>query len=238
MEHNEEELNDFLNACDNMAKSKFIFADKKISEILKTIATTKSVYNTIAESMINFNFTSSYKVATANPGDFNLPDEERFIAFVFCMLKAIDDGKININELLVKHFPCDDDKHSSYKLFCDKIVLPFKNQIYDKLMGKQTKQVVKKEVKVAASKTTDHALLERLAFLVKDIKSYVSGIKKIKGSKIAKQDYIEIIDMFLYSIDNNQASYFKFFVKLLNLNCGRDKELKSRLTSIIEIVGE
>ena len=35
-------------------------------------------------------------------------------------------------------------------------------------------------------------LEERLEFLVKDVKTYVAGSKKIKGSKILKQQYLDI----------------------------------------------
>ena len=229
-----EELKDFVFACDNMANSKFILVDKRIGDLLKSIATTKSVYNAIAENMINFNFASAYKFATAKNGEITIP-EDRLIAFVFCLLKNIDNGNINVNELLVKHFPSDDDKRSSYVVFCEKTIIPFKNQIIDKICGK-TKQKESTTVALKKNQKQKDEIAERLEFLVKDVKTYVSGVKKLKGSAVSKQQYLLAIDTFLKAISNNDQVYYDFFINNLIEYGTKDKELNRRLNAILQLL--
>ena len=57
-------LDNFLNACDEFIQGKFILADIKISKILRAISTSKEVYNLMAESLINYNFSSLYNCLT------------------------------------------------------------------------------------------------------------------------------------------------------------------------------
>ena len=91
MMYTQTEIQPFIDACDAMARSKFILVDKRIGDILKSIATTKPVYNAIAEAMINFNWSAAWKIATNKAGEFVVPEESnKFIAFVFCLLKNID----------------------------------------------------------------------------------------------------------------------------------------------------
>lgn len=227
-----EDIQDFIFACDNMANSKFILVDKRIGDLLKSIATTKSVYNAIAENMINFNFASAYKFATAKNGEITIP-EDRLVAFVFCLLKNIDNGSININELLVKHFPSDDDRRSSYVVFCEKTILPFKNQIIERVCGSS-----KKKAPASPKKQENHdtkKIHDRLEFLVKDVKTYVSGMKKVK-SHVSKQQFMWAIDQFMIAISNNDEKYYEFFANNLLAYQAKDKELNRRIVSILQVL--
>ena len=232
MNYTQEDIKPFIDACETMAKSKFILVDKRIGDILKSIATTKPVYNAIAESMINFNWNSAWKIATARTGELNIPDEpSRLIAFVFCLLKNIDSGSVNINELLVKHFSNDEDRRSSYVVFCEKTIIPFHKYLVAKLCGEQPKAVEKEQVVM----TVNTELNERLEFLVKDIKAYVIGIKKIKGCAVTKAEYLYIIENFLLAVKSKDEKYYALFTTLLDNFAGKDKELKNRIKAIIDI---
>ena len=231
-----EDLAEFISACDNMIDSKFILVDKRIGEVLKAVATTKPVYNAIAENMINFNFSGAYAVATSKTGEFVMP-EDKVVGFVFCMLKAINDGKINVNDLLIKHFPSDAENHSSYALFCNATILPFKNLIVDQLC-ESTKTKKQQEKVVSPIENLNAQILDRLQFLAKDIKAYVVGSKKIKGCKVTKQEYLNIVDAFVLAIESQEKQYFETFAQTLFALAGKDKELKQRLAGIIELIGE
>ena len=231
----QEELSEFISACDNMIESKFILVDKRIGEVLKAVATTKPVYNAIAENMINFNFAGAYAVATSKTGEFVLP-EDRLVGFVFCMLKAINDGKININELLIKHFPSDADNSSSYTLFCTATILPFRNRIVEMLCSTPKKK--KEPEQEIVDINLDAQIAERLVFLAKDVRAYVVGTKKLKGCKVTKQEYLNILDAFVMAVEGEQKQFFAVLVQTLLSLAGKDKELIARLSAIIELVGE
>lgn len=229
-----EEINDFIIACDNMNSSKFILVDKRIGEVLKAVATTKPVYNAIAENMINFNFAGAWSYATNKTGEFSIP-EGKLIGFVFCMLKAINDGKININDCLIKYFPAAADSKSSYTLFCEKTIVPFKQQIVELLCTSPKKKVesAKGEIK---KDNLESQILDRLIFLTKDVRVYVVGLKKIKGCPVAKQEYMNILDTLLLSLENKNSQYYLPLLQTLLALCGKDKELKQRIDSIKELI--
>lgn len=232
MKYTQADIQPFIDACDTMARSKFILVDKRIGDILKSIATTKPVYNAIAEAMINFNWVASWKTATNKVGELVVPEESsKLIAFVFCLLKNIDANKVNINDVLIKYCSNDEDKRSSYVVFCEKTIIPFKEHIIDKLCGSKPK-VEEKEV---SKLSIDIEVNNRLEFLVKDVKAYCLGIKKMK-SVLTKTEYVEIVDMFLYAIKKHDLAYYVLFAQMLDKFAGKDKELKSRMCGILEVI--
>lgn len=232
MKYTQADIQPFIDACDAMARSKFILVDKRIGDILKSIATTKPVYNAIAEAMINFNWSSSWKMATSKVGDFVIPeDNNALIAFVFCLLKNVDANKVNINDVLLKYCSNDEDKRSSYVVFCEKTIIPFKQHIVDKLCGTAPKTETVQQPKMSI----DIEVNNRLEFLVKDIKSYCVGLKKFKGIA-TKQEFIDIVDVFLLAIKKQDFDYYGTFVNILGKMCDKDKELKNRINGILEVL--
>ena len=78
-------IDDFLNAISSTLESKYIYIDRKISDILISIAKTPDVYNVIAKCMINYDFKEAWKKAVKS-NFIKLPlNEEDRIAFIFCL---------------------------------------------------------------------------------------------------------------------------------------------------------
>lgn len=232
MKYTQADIQPFIDACDTMARSKFILVDKRIGDILKSIATTKPVYNAIAEAMINFNWVATWKTATSKVGELIVPEESsKLIAFVFCLLKNIDANKVNINDVLIKYCSNDEDKRSSYVVFCEKTIIPFKQHVIDKLCGAKPREEEKESPKLSI----DIEVNNRLEFLVKDVKAYCVGLKKIKGA-LNKTEYLEIVEMFLYAIKKHDWAYYVIFAQLLDKFSDKDRELKNRISGILEVI--
>ncbi|MBQ7466652.1 MAG: hypothetical protein IJS74_01110, partial [Clostridia bacterium] len=120
------ELKPFVEACDKMAASKFIMIDKRVSDVLKSIAKTESVFNLIKDCMINFNFDLEWKKATVKSGYLTPPEESRkFIAFVFALLNCIDDKKISASDVLSKYFTKAENPSGPYAEFCSILIVNF-----------------------------------------------------------------------------------------------------------------
>ncbi len=233
MKYTEAEIKPFIDACEDMVRSKFILIDKRISSILKAIATTKPVYNAIAEAMINFNWTASWKSATQKAGELIIPDEtSKIVAFVFCLLKNIDSGTININDVLVKYCSNDEDRRSPYTVFCEKTIVPFKALLVSKLVGTKVESKAQEQPKISINTEVN----DRLEFLVKDVKAYVVGLKKIKGSIASKQEYLDVLEVFVGAIKSQDTKYYLTFANILSKFSGKDKELNNRINSIIELI--
>ncbi len=230
------EVKPFCDACDKMIASKFIMIDKRISDVLKAVADCKLVFDEVKQCMINFSFDREWKLATAKVGVLTPPEEgHKFVAFVFSLLTSIDNQKISTSELLSKYYSRTDDNKSPYNQFCEHIILGFKNTILAILIGKETPKP-KKAVEVKKTASVSSEVLDRLAFLAKDLKSYVQGLKKLKKSQLTKSELLEVISTFIMAINNGDVKYVKPFLLAIKSGKGKDKEIERRLVEITDIV--
>ena len=229
----EEQIKGFLDACNKMIGSKFILIDKRVADVLKSIAENRAVYNLIAECMANFDFDKEYRQATSTY-NFMLPeDPKKLVAFVFCLFNCLDDKKININDLLMKYYSKEKET-SPYALFNQCVTTKFKNAAYFLLVGEKIKEEVKEKEPVA--QVVNDEINNRLLFLVTDLKDYVDGLKKIKGSFITRSEMLELIITYINVIKNNQTGLYKPMLISVKASAGKDKELQKRIKAIDEIL--
>lgn len=133
-ENKNNDIVDFITACNDFIDGKFILADIKISKLLKIISKSANLYDLIAECMINYDFQKEYENAKISQGNscFNLPKEtHRIIPFVFCLLVEIDSKRVNFNEFLKTQFPYANNQNEEYLAFSKNIIIPFRNAIAD-----------------------------------------------------------------------------------------------------------
>lgn len=230
-----DEIKVFTNACDKMIDSKYIMIDKRIADILKSIAECKPVYNLIAECMINFNFDKQFKNGTMG-NEFMIPEDPKdLVAFVFCLLNCLDDKKININDLLMRYYSRDN-QISSYSQFNNHVILQFRNAVYFLLVGEAIDTKTEEKQPKAKIVNFDNEVNARLIFLVKDLKDYVSGLKKIKGSYVTKAEMMTMIMAFITEIEKNNTSVYKAMLIGVKAGAGNDRELAKRIYTIDEIL--
>lgn len=134
-----EELNkirEFATSCDDMINGKFILADVKISNILKSIAQSKELYNLMAECLLNFNFDEEFnKAKVVSFGDtyFKMPEEDyKRIALVFCFMVEVDNRKIGFYDFITKYFQSEQDSGDEYAHFAKMVLIPFKNDVLNR----------------------------------------------------------------------------------------------------------
>lgn len=129
------EMNKFVSACNEMIEGKFILADIKIAKILRAVSSSNEIYNLIAESLINYNFNSEYERIRkqneeAHSGYMEIgEDREVIIPFVFSLLVEIDSKHLDLSEFLATNFPMSNSQKEEYESFARHIVLPFRNAI-------------------------------------------------------------------------------------------------------------
>ncbi len=129
-----EELQNFVDACNEFINGKFILADIKISKILKSIAGSGDIYNLLAECMLNFDFEYELKKCcvknSTESGSFTLPTETfKLIPVVFCLLVQIDSKRIDFNYFLKTQFPYAKGQNEEYEKFSSIVVAPFRDAI-------------------------------------------------------------------------------------------------------------
>lgn len=125
------DVENFLNACDELCSCKFLVAEYKIQKMLKALASAQEVCELVGECLEQFNrdreFSKTY-VEDAN-GDFVcvMPEEEyKIIALVFCTLVDMDAKKIDFTDFIKRFFGREKDP---YLAFVNTMIVPFRNLI-------------------------------------------------------------------------------------------------------------
>lgn len=224
-------IDDFLNAVSSTLESKYILIDRKISDILLSIANSPDVYNVIAKCMINFNFIEAWSKAVKS-NFIKLPDnEDDRIAFIFCFLSNIDDKNLDITMVLDKYYSYDNSS-KPFELFCKNIIVEFKILILKKLNLKTEPEVIFKE---EPRQIDEFALLEEL---LHDFCQIVQVQKKIKHLNIKKEEFVTIIQAFEQAVVEKNINYFQSFVIMINSAISKNKDLKTKFLQIDNLVND
>lgn len=135
----------FLQKCDEVMQSKFIIADTKIGELLKSIATSDLLYALFRDITKDFDYDAAKKKymnympeGTANKKKLLFPEDpvER-LAFVFCLLVDFDAGRIDLGDFLQEYFYEDGSVYGSFYAFSNQVIKPFRNAVRTMVRGRK-----------------------------------------------------------------------------------------------------
>lgn len=231
------QIKPFVDACDKMTASKFIMIDKRVSDVLKSIASVDLVFDAVKQCMINFNFEKEFRNATQKVGYLFAPEEpHKFIAFTFSLLNFMDDKKLSASDLLSKYYSKTEDPAGPYSEFCQSIIVRFKETLVSIIMNKSeiTRPATTKDEVVIVDKD----VLSRLAFLLKDLKDYIQGLKKIRKGSLTKGELQEVICSAISCVKNGDVKYIRAFITAIKAGQGKEKEIDKRLCEILDIVNK
>lgn len=127
----------FLRKCDEVMQSKFIIADTKISELLKSIVTSDLLYAFFREITKDFDYGAACRECMGETaGDpshkkrLRFPeDPEKKLAFIFCLLVDFDNKTLDLGEFLQEYFYEDGSVYESFYAFSNQVIKPFKNAV-------------------------------------------------------------------------------------------------------------
>lgn len=117
---------EFLSACDSLKNCKYVIAEKKIAELLKSIADNKKLYSMFGSALYGFDYNLVFSECVSG-GAFFLPsDSKKAIALVFRILLDIDSGKTSFRNFLDAYF-YSVSPNESYARFCLEVISPFES---------------------------------------------------------------------------------------------------------------
>lgn len=128
-------LKEFSQSCDILCASKLILADKKISNLLKTIAANEDFCKFLKVCLEDFNykieFLKSKKPHGIKKDKFvlSLPQDETLVAYVFCLLCEFENKEKDLTEFLIEYYDYNELFADGYKNFSNAIIVPFKNTV-------------------------------------------------------------------------------------------------------------
>ena len=104
----EEDVKAFVTACDSMCDAKFLLSERKISDLMRTIATYPRIYDIFRTALKGYNRQAEFlKSQTKVGGRSKLvppQNQTKLIAYVFCLLLEIDSGKRVLRDFLDEYF--------------------------------------------------------------------------------------------------------------------------------------
>lgn len=146
-----DDFSEFISACEGLKNCKYIIAEAKITELLKTIADNKQVYSMFGVALFGFDYSAAFSEAIKN-GGFTLPaDRKTAIALVFRLLLDIDNREKPLNNFLEAYF-YSETLNEAYARFALEVIVPFES--YCKSIYAQTDHdVVETAIKEATEES-------------------------------------------------------------------------------------
>lgn len=134
MDTTDKSIYDFDLFCDEMVASKYILADRKISQILKCIAGSRKLYDIIDNCMQGFDFgvaLARSKNQDENGINYLIPPKNRShqIAFVFCLLFSFDTNQTDFKMFLHTFYYHPSNPNIEFSDFTAHLIMPFKANI-------------------------------------------------------------------------------------------------------------
>jgi len=128
----EQSLKRFLEKADDVINGKYLFAAKKIEEMLLSVSTSRilfEIFEYCCTGEDTAKLKAKYMYADGTP-TFTMPENKKqAVALCFCVLKEIVSGETDFNTLLTKHFPSSESFLDSYAMFINFLVVPFRNVV-------------------------------------------------------------------------------------------------------------
>ncbi len=127
----EENIKNFIDACDDLVSCKYLVAEYKIQQMLKQLANASEVCELVGDCLEQFNRDREFAKAYVQDGHggfmFVCPQEEyKIIALVFCTLVDIDGKKIDFTDFVKRFFGQYENPFGS---FVEQMIVPFRNLI-------------------------------------------------------------------------------------------------------------
>ncbi len=230
-----EELTAFLERAEELIDSKYIIADVKIANLLKTIALSNTLLALFKNCLTDFDYLGAQKkylvksqFLSADKGEFVLPPNSReLLAFIFATLIDIDAKRINMSEFITKYFYVDGSFASGYDAFITGMIKPFKNtvkmlmesvidgKLQDPVeaLNEEEKKREKERAEKEERDAKEKELLEKTyGVSVKAIKELlVEDKQKVRNGNLKdKNDVLLVIDMLANVIESEDKDAIEY----------------------------
>lgn len=260
-----EELDAFLGRADEFLDSKYILADVKIVNLLKSIAASETLLAIFKNCLADFDYEKAKKKylvvspLSSGKGEFVPPTAPgEFLAFVFNIFMDIDSKEINFGEFLDKYFYVDGSSYSGYNAFLESVVKPFRQTVktlMEEVIGGKLQDPVVALSEEDARREKEKAEKEKQAkkeaelskqSSVESLKSLRSILvvdkKKVKESKldgVEKHDLLLVIDMLASVVEGKDVDAMEYAFIAYRYACKAHKMLfLGRVKKVAKLLGE
>lgn len=123
----------FLYACDEMANTKFVTAERKITELLTLIASSTVLHKIVANASRGFDFRQGFAGARVKTGQVTsllMPSgRDEQIAFAVNLLYAFDSGLVGFREFLEEFYFAESGIPFAFASFVRNVIVPLRRNV-------------------------------------------------------------------------------------------------------------
>ena len=232
-----EELNLFIQKGEEFVSSKYILADIKIVNLLKSIASSNALVALFRNCLTDFDYEQAKKkhlvksgYMSSDKGEFILPERSKdLIAFVFSILMEIDGKTLILSEFLNRFFYEDGSTYASYNAFINQMIKPFINTVkllmesvlegklqdpIEALCEEEEKRAIEKANKEKQEKLDEELSKKTYGESLKKLKKILlEDTQKIKKSKLKQEEkdrlnlVINMLGTVIDSTDKDAINY-------------------------------
>jgi prophage DNA circulation protein len=236
-----EQINTFLDKCEELKKCKFIMATTKIKDLLKCIVNSVELYKLFDEVTKDFDYISEKKqcLVTVNNGVISksylsLPQTVgKRLAFIFCLLVEFDNDTLSFNDFLRQYFPEDGSYFASYHAFCSTVIDSLSEMIKE-IFSEQLKEdeeiVAQSQANAEKARYISEitlAITEEIAFVsdcnlqTEEVDGAVNLLNRL--SDAVKQGDVALIDCLIFGYN-----YFALY----------NRAVSEGIATLIQTIGE
>ena len=180
---------------DELISSNYLLADKKITNVLKTVAASKLFYELICFTATGFNY-ETYLVSLPKGQYFPLDNKKNLIAFGFSLFSEIDQKKEDLLNILSLYYNAESFE-KMFKLFADNFLVPFKNIVVDVVNellnstdGEGASAEAHQSLQIKESVKTESAPVQLTIESVQPTKKYLTCYRDIQKILISEKGKI------------------------------------------------
>lgn len=213
----------FEERCEDLAQSPFILADKKISNLLRTVAVQEDLYRLTERTLERFNYEVEFMKARRPRPDrpermtLVLPDSrEKLAAFVFCLLCEFENGERDLQTFLDAFFEADSTVEA-FSAFTAAVIRPYRlavRQLYAEQKAEaDPKAAERKPFFGVETVSSEPKALEQLSGCCQEIVAAVSAESTLSAED--KQDMLTLSEALFHAVLTRD----KRLIKALFVGC-------------------
>lgn len=256
----QQDLQYFSSKCDALIAAKLIISDKKISDILKSIASSRAFCKFIEICIKDFDYYSEFDRAIKPSQDREgcnviiLPKDEKLVAFVFCLLCELDNKERDLTLFLQEYYGLDELFTDGFANFCNEVIKQFRDTVIDLCQEKTNYDNHDELVEYLTQSEEDNVTdnhnnedVDNLPFIPPSVIKKISTLYEELIRNILREadltvekrkEYVAVAQGFMQALKENSASYIKpLFLALKNM-CAEYKFLNLKVSSIDKYMKE
>lgn len=232
-----------MRTLDELIGGKFILFDAKAGIFLKIIASSEALYGLFAKHLVDYDFFSTLKLAEEYnkiQGRFFIPEgDNEILAFVFCLILEVNNGKINLQNFINNNFFSPNGYNYSYLNFARSILVPFKVALMSELgveesdsnnAAEEQMEMEMNDIETIDNASEDKILFANLLFAINELHAKVYNDKKIK-QEVKDEEYIVMLGL-IEAVKLENMKVINALIISLEYVLGKQKTVKDEYNEV------